>query len=128
MKFKLRARLTAEFLGTAFLVAAVIGSGTMGERLAGGNVAIAMLANTIATGAALVAFDPDIWANFRCPFESSCNACGCIGACNFLARSLCLRDGTMRGSSKWGSHHSFDVWVQMVFVLLAPSTWMDVST
>jgi glycerol uptake facilitator-like aquaporin len=48
-------RLTAEFLGTAFLVAAVVGSGIMGERLAGGNVAIALLANTIATGAALVA-------------------------------------------------------------------------
>jgi glycerol uptake facilitator-like aquaporin len=55
MKFNLRARLTAEFLGSAFLVAAVIGSGIMGERLAGGNVAIALLANTIATGAALVA-------------------------------------------------------------------------
>ena len=55
MKFRLRAKLTAEFLGTAFLVAAVIGSGIMGERLAGGNVAIALLANTIATGAALVA-------------------------------------------------------------------------
>ena len=55
MKFSLRARLTAEFFGTAFLVAAVVGSGIMGERLAGGNVAIALLANTIATGAALVA-------------------------------------------------------------------------
>jgi glycerol uptake facilitator-like aquaporin len=55
MKFNLRARLMAEFLGSAFLVAAVIGSGIMGERLAGGNVAIALLANTIATGAALVA-------------------------------------------------------------------------
>ena len=55
MKFSLRSRLTAEFLGTAFLVAAVIGSGIMGERLAGGNVAIALLANAIATGAALVA-------------------------------------------------------------------------
>jgi glycerol uptake facilitator-like aquaporin len=55
MKFNLRARLTAEFLGTAFLVAAVVGSGIMGERLAGGNVAIALLANTMATGAALLA-------------------------------------------------------------------------
>jgi glycerol uptake facilitator-like aquaporin len=55
MKFSLGARLTAEFIGTAFLVAAVVGSGVMGERLAGGNVAIALLANTIATGAALVA-------------------------------------------------------------------------
>jgi glycerol uptake facilitator-like aquaporin len=55
MKFALRTRVVSEFLGTAFLVAAVVGSGIMGERLAGGNVAIALLANTIATGAALVA-------------------------------------------------------------------------
>jgi glycerol uptake facilitator-like aquaporin len=48
-------RVASEFIGTAFLVAAVVGSGIMGERLAGGNVAIALLANTIATGAALVA-------------------------------------------------------------------------
>src|ERR1700680_1724491 len=55
MTAKLSRRLTAEFIGTAFLVAAVIGSGIMGNRLADGNVAIALLANTIATGAALVA-------------------------------------------------------------------------
>src|SRR5258707_4024688 len=55
MKFNLRARIAAEFLGSALLVAAVVGSGIMGERLAGGNAAIALLANTIATGAALVA-------------------------------------------------------------------------
>ena len=55
MKISLARRVAAEFLGTAFLVAAVIGSGIMGERLAGGNVALALLANTIATGAALVA-------------------------------------------------------------------------
>ena len=48
-------RLVAECIGTALLLATVIGSGIMGERLAGGNTAIALLANTIATGAALVA-------------------------------------------------------------------------
>ena len=48
-------RLVAEFVGTALLVAAVVGSGIMGEQLAGGNVAIALLANTIATAATLVA-------------------------------------------------------------------------
>lgn len=47
-------RLTAEMLGTALLLAVVVGSGIMGERLAGGNVAIALLANTLATGAGLV--------------------------------------------------------------------------
>ena len=46
-------RLAAEALGTALLLAVVVGSGIMGERLAGGNDAIALLGNTIATGAAL---------------------------------------------------------------------------
>ncbi len=46
-------KLTAEFLGTAGLLAVVVGSGIMGENLAGGNIAIALLANTIATGAGL---------------------------------------------------------------------------
>ena len=69
MKFNLPARTVSEFLGTAFLVAAVVGSGIMGKRLAGGNVAIALLANTIATGAALVAliltFGPISGAHFN---------------------------------------------------------------
>jgi glycerol uptake facilitator-like aquaporin len=47
-------RLAAEALGTALLLAIVIGSGIMGERLAGGNVAIALLGNTLATGTGLV--------------------------------------------------------------------------
>ncbi|HEX4183746.1 MAG TPA: MIP/aquaporin family protein [Caulobacteraceae bacterium] len=47
-------RLAGEALGTALLLAIVIGSGIMGERLAGGNVAIALLGNTLATGAGLV--------------------------------------------------------------------------
>ena len=46
-------RLAAEFIGTAMLLTAVVGSGIMAERLAGGNIAVALLANTIATGAAL---------------------------------------------------------------------------
>ena len=47
-------RIAAEFLGTAFLLAAVVGSGIMGQKLAGGNIALALLANTLATGATLV--------------------------------------------------------------------------
>lgn len=62
-------RVTAEFLGTLFLVAAVVGSGIMAEKLAGGNVAMALLANSIATGAALVAlilaFGPISGAHFN---------------------------------------------------------------
>jgi glycerol uptake facilitator-like aquaporin/protein-tyrosine-phosphatase len=48
-------RATAEFMGTCFLVAGVVGSGIMAERLSGGSVALALLANTLATGAILVA-------------------------------------------------------------------------
>lgn len=62
-------RVVAEVVGTALLLAAVVGSGIMGERLAGGNVAVALLANTLATGAALVAlilmFGPISGAHFN---------------------------------------------------------------
>src|ERR1700679_1653869 len=53
--FSLFKRSACEGLATAMLVAAVVGSGIMGERLSGGNTAIALLANTIATGSALAA-------------------------------------------------------------------------
>jgi glycerol uptake facilitator-like aquaporin len=55
MNTSLGRRVVAEFLGTSFLVATVIGSGIMADRLANGNVALALLANTIATGTILVA-------------------------------------------------------------------------
>jgi glycerol uptake facilitator-like aquaporin len=55
MRSRLSSRLVAEAIGTALLVAAVVGSGIMGARLAGSNDALALLANTIATGAALMA-------------------------------------------------------------------------
>ena len=62
-------RLVAEGLGTAFLLAVVIGSGIMGERLSGGNVAIALLANSLATGGGLVVliliFGPVSGAHFN---------------------------------------------------------------
>lgn len=69
MKPNLLKRLIAEFLGTGFLVATVVGSGIMAERLANGNLALALLANTLATGAALVAliltFGPISGAHFN---------------------------------------------------------------
>jgi glycerol uptake facilitator-like aquaporin len=62
-------RVAAEFIGTGFLLAAVVGSGIMGERLSAGNSGIALLANTIATGAALVTliltFGPISGAHFN---------------------------------------------------------------
>ena len=91
--------MMAEFLGTAFLVAAIIGSGIMAERLAGGNVALALLANTIATGAALVAlilaFGPISGAHLN-PVVSLADAprrCKSAGAtaCFLHRRSNCWR-------------------------------------
>jgi len=65
----LQRRLAAEGVGAAFLLAAVVGSGIMGEHLAGGSAAIALLANTIATGSTLVAliltFGPISGAHFN---------------------------------------------------------------
>jgi len=69
MKNSLTRKLAAEFIGTLFLVATVVGSGIMAGRLSGGNAALALLANTIATGAALVAliltFGPISGAHFN---------------------------------------------------------------
>jgi glycerol uptake facilitator-like aquaporin len=72
-------RLVAEALGTAFLLAIVVGSGIMGERLAGGNTAIALLANSLATGTGLIAliltFGPISAAHFNpvVSFIAACN-------------------------------------------------------
>ena len=68
-RVSLARRAASEATGTALLLAAVVGSGVAGERLAGGNVALALLANTVATGAALVAlilaFGPVSGAHFN---------------------------------------------------------------
>src|SRR6266478_9634068 len=68
-QMNLARRIVAEGLGTCFLLATVVGSGIMGERLSGGNLAIALLANSVATGAVLVAliltFGPFSGAHFN---------------------------------------------------------------
>jgi glycerol uptake facilitator-like aquaporin len=69
VSFSLARRLAAEWLGTAMLVATVVGSGIMGERLASGNIALALLGNTLPTGAILVVlitiFGPISGAHFN---------------------------------------------------------------
>ena len=69
MSFSHSKKLVSEGLGTALLLAVVIGSGIMGERLSGGNDAIALLGNTLATGAALIVlisiFGPISGAHFN---------------------------------------------------------------
>jgi glycerol uptake facilitator-like aquaporin len=76
MKTSLAQRTVAEFLGTAFLLAAVVGSGIMAAKLAGGNAALALLCNTIATGAILTVLilmlGPISGAHFNpAPFSAS---------------------------------------------------------
>ncbi len=86
MQVALRRRLMAEAMGTAFLLATVVGSGIMGERLAGGNEALALLGNTLPTGAILVVlilvFGPSSGAHFN-PVVSIASG---------LDGSLCWRD------------------------------------
>jgi glycerol uptake facilitator-like aquaporin len=77
-------RSVAEGVGTSLLLAAVVGSGIMGERLSGGNVGLALLANTIATGAALVAliltFGPISGAHFNPVVTLGAASEGSLGA------------------------------------------------
>lgn len=91
----LRRGVVAEFTGTAMLLATVVGSGDMGERLAGGNVAIALLANTLATGAVLIAliatFGPASGAHFN-PLvtftELALGRCSARKACLYLVAQV----------------------------------------
>jgi len=86
MQASLARRAAAELSGTGLLVAAVIGSGIMGERLAAGNVAIALLANTIATGAALVALILTFGAISGAHFNPA------VTLCDAMERGISLRD------------------------------------
>jgi glycerol uptake facilitator-like aquaporin len=63
-------RLTAEAFGTALLLAVIVGSGIMGERLASGNDAVALLANSLATGCGLFVLITILGPIFRRPLQS----------------------------------------------------------
>ena len=82
-RFDFTRMLFAEWLGTAALLAAVVGSGIMGERLAGGNVALALLGNTLATGAILAVliliFGPISGAHFNPAVTLSFTLRGALG-------------------------------------------------
>ncbi len=72
MNYSVTRRLVSEWLGTFFLVATVVGSGIMGQRLAGDNVAMVLLVNALATGAMLtvliLCFSKLSGAHFQIPF------------------------------------------------------------
>jgi glycerol uptake facilitator-like aquaporin len=109
-------RGVAEALGTALLLAAVVGSGIMGERLAGGNTGIALLANSIATGAALYAliatFGPISGAHFNPAVTAVFAARGtlaCSEAAIYIAAQLV---GAVLGV--WLAHLMFDLPIMQV--------------
>ena len=85
----LRQKLAAEFTGTGFLVGTVVGSGIMAERLSDGNVALALLANGVATGAILavliIMFAPISGAHFNPAVSLVMRLNGTIGTSEFLA-------------------------------------------
>lgn len=77
MKQTIARRAVAEIVGTAMLLAAIIGSGIMAERLAAANAAVALLANTIATGAALVALILTFGKISGAHFNPAVTVCDC---------------------------------------------------
>lgn len=111
MKATLAQKLLSELLGTALLLAVVIGSGIMGERLAGGNVAIALLANTLATAGGLYVlielFGPIGGAHFN-PAVSLTMACRGHLPWSMLAPYIASQLlGALLGA--WLAHAMFDL-------------------
>jgi glycerol uptake facilitator-like aquaporin len=103
-------RLAAEALGTAFLLATVVGSGIMAENLAGGNVAIALLGNTIPTGAILVVlilmFGPVSGAHFNPAVTLSLVVQGQLRVADAAAYVVAQIVGGVLGA--WCAHLMFD--------------------
>ncbi len=125
----LSTRLLAEALGTAFLLATVIGSGIMGERLAGGNIAIALLGNTVATGAILVVliliFGPVSGAHFNPAVSLAFALRGALrwGDCGayILVQIMAAMSGV------WAAHLMFELPVFQVAAKLrtGPAQWFS---
>lgn len=109
--YSLSRRLVAEALGTALLLAVVVGSGIMGERLSGGNVAIALLANAIATGAGLYVlitmFGPISGAHFNPVVTAVAYASRQAGERDALLYVACQVAGAVLGV--WAAHLMFDL-------------------
>ena len=111
MKGAIPRRAVAEAVGTGFLLAAVVGSGIMAERLAGGNVALALLANTVATGAALVAliltFAPFSGAHFNPVVTIALAGAGVLPSRHVLPYILAQLGGAIVGVM--AAHLMFDL-------------------
>ena len=127
MRHDLTRRLAAEALGTGFLLATVVGSGIMAERLAGGNVALALLGNTIPTGAILavliLVFGPLSGAHFN----------PAVTLAFLLRREIAPRDGMAYVAAQivagvagvWAAHAMFELPVLQVALhpRTGPAQW-----
>jgi glycerol uptake facilitator-like aquaporin len=120
-------RLVAETLGTAFLLATVIGSGIMGAKLAGGNLALALLGNTLPTGAILAVlitiFGPISGAHFNPAVTLALTLRGKMSAREASHYVLCQLIGGMIGV--WAAHVMFDlpVWQLSTTVRSGSGQW-----
>jgi glycerol uptake facilitator-like aquaporin len=107
----LHKRLAAEFVGSTLLLATVVGSGIMGERLAGGNIALALLGNTIPTGAILVVliliFGPVSGAHFNPVVSAAFALNGKLSTRDLMAYILVQIMGAVVGV--WVAHGMFDL-------------------
>jgi glycerol uptake facilitator-like aquaporin len=107
---RLARALSAEFLGTALLLAIVVGSGIMAERLSGGSVGLALLGNTLATGAGLIVlilvFGPLSGAHFNPVVSLIEGVRGTFSPARVLGYALCQVAGGIGGV--WLAHLMFD--------------------
>jgi glycerol uptake facilitator-like aquaporin len=121
-------RLVAEGLGTAFLLAAIVGSGIMAERLAGGNVAIALLCNSLATGAMLyvliTVLAPISGAHLNPAVTLAFVVSSAIGTATASAYVVCQIIGAVLGT--WIAHAMFEVPILEVSATAraAPGLWL----
>jgi glycerol uptake facilitator-like aquaporin len=120
-------RTVAEWLGTAFLLAAVVGSGIMAQRLAGGNGALALLCNTIATGAILVVliliFGPLSGAHFNPAVSLAFALCGDLPWSTATLYLIAQVLGAVVGV--WAAHLMFElpIWQASATVRTGPGQW-----
>jgi glycerol uptake facilitator-like aquaporin len=124
----LKRRLAAEFLGTAFLLATVIGSGIMAQRLSGGNAALALLCNTLPTGAILsvliLIFGPISGAHFNPAVSLAFASRGMLAANEAPIYIAAQIAGALVGV--WAAHLMFEVplWQLSTTVRVSPGQWL----
>ena len=121
-------RAAAEFIGTAFLLAAVVGSGIMAFKLAGGNGALALLCNTLPTGAILtvliLTFGPLSGAHFNPAVSLAFAWRGELPWSDAPVYIACQLAGAMLGV--WAAHLMFElpVWQLSATVRTGPGQWL----